>query len=193
MNGLRFALLPTSILALMLAIFVLVPNAILFLAFKRDAFLAGELWRVLTFPFVHVNGAHLLENVAALLVASLLAYEVGLTLREYIVAFVLACLAVAMTDLTFFPALVLAGASTGIFAIYGAFAMRGSVFVHRGWLVAIIAVTVFTKYGIGMLTGTVTEAAWLETLMHFIGFCAGLAVIVTADIISRLTRQRVLA
>lgn len=193
MNGIRFALLPTSILATMLAVFILIPNAILFLAFKRDAFLAGELWRLITFPFVHVNGAHLLENVAALIVASLLAYEVGLTLKEYGIAFILACLTVAMADVAVFPALVLAGASTGIFAVYGAFAMRGSVFVHRGWLVGIMAVTVFTKYGISMLTGGPSDTVWFETLMHFFGFCAGLSIIIIVDVVSRLTRQRVLA
>ncbi len=192
MNARAFAFLPASLLALIIGVFVLVPNAMVWLAFKREAFLGGELWRLVTFPFVHVSASHLFENIVAFFVATLLAYEAELTVAQYALAVVFSTLVVAAIDVAWLPTLVLAGASSAIFAVYGAFAMKGSMFVQRRWLIVILGATIMTKYGVAAATGSIESGIMLQTLLHVAGFLSGLAVIFVCGNLARANKRRML-
>jgi membrane associated rhomboid family serine protease len=193
MNFYRFILLPSSILVAIIGVFLLVPNALALLAFRPESFIAGEFWRIVTYPFVHMDANHLFENIVALIVASLLAYEVEMTTAQYVVAFAASVFVVAIADLVYFPALLVIGASAAIFAVYGAFAMKGSVFITKGWLVPILAVTIWTKYGMNLLTSTSVDQGLLaQTLLHFLGFATGVGAMIVCLEIARATRRRVL-
>ncbi|MBL7051913.1 MAG: rhomboid family intramembrane serine protease, partial [Nanoarchaeota archaeon] len=56
----------TGIFIALVGVYVALPNAIELLGFSGTAFLSGEFWRIITFPFVHVSNAHLVENLLAL-------------------------------------------------------------------------------------------------------------------------------
>jgi membrane associated rhomboid family serine protease len=185
----EFCLMPSGILLAIVAVFLLVPNGLAWLAFSGDKFFAGELWRLLTFPFVHTNVGHLAENIAALLVASLLAFEVGVTKMQYVVAFALATIVVATIDVIWFPLVILVGASSGIFAIYGAFATRGSEFVSKLWLIPILGTTVLVKWGLSLLQGGVDTATAVQTVMHLAGFLTGGAIIFMTHIMTAERRK----
>jgi rhomboid protease GluP len=187
----EYCLVPSSLLLAIVAIFLLVPNAVALLSFSGSSFLSGEFWRLVTFPFVHLQAGHLAENIVALLVASLLAYEVGVTAWQYIVAFAAAALVVAVIDVVWFPFLVVVGASSGIFAVYGAFAARGSEFVSKLWLIPILATTVLVKWGLEVLAGGVEFATTIQTVLHMAGFITGCAIILVTHHITT-ERRRVL-
>lgn len=187
----EFCLMPSGLLLGIIAVFLLLPNALALLSFSSSRFLSGEIWRLATFPFVHVDLGHLAENAVALLVASMLAYEVGVTRWQYLVAFALACLLVAVIDVVWFPLVVIAGASAGIFAVYGAFATRGSEFVSKLWLVPVLGTTVLVKWGIAALSGSADAATAIQTLMHLAGFLTGVAIIGITHVMTA-HRRRVL-
>jgi len=186
-----FCLMPSSLLLGIIAVFLLLPNALALLSFSSARFLSGEFWRLVTFPFVHVDLGHLGENAVALLVASMLAYEVGVTRWQYLVSFVLACLLVAVIDVVWFPLIIIAGASAGIFAVYGVFATRSSEFVSKLWLIPLLGTTVLVKWGIATLSGSVDATTVIQTLMHLVGFLTGVAIIGITHVMTA-HRRRVL-
>jgi membrane associated rhomboid family serine protease len=171
----EFVLIPVTIVAAVVSVFMLVPDATRLLGFTGADFLGGQVWRIFTFPFAHVNTSHLLDNVLALCIASLLAYEVGLSKWQYAVAMVGAVLSVALLDTFFFPTLVIVGLSSAIFAVYGAFAMHGSMFVSSTLLVPIVGATVLVKYGLAFVSGNADGVMMLQTGLHMAGFVAGIA------------------
>ncbi len=189
----KMIVLPVAILATIILVFTLVPDSVGIMAFSGLLFLKGEVWRLLTFTFAHANAAHLVENIASLVVASLLAYEAGLGVNEYLTAIGIAIVMVAAIDLFFFPSLVVVGASAAVFAIYGAFAMKGSYFVNRSWMIPLLGVTALAKYGTALATGSVTEGLAFQTLLHFTGFAAGICAMFIATSVTRMTRQRMLS
>ena len=187
----KFILWPTSILVLIIGIFLLVPNAVALFAFRGDSFLAGEVWRIITFPFTHLDMNHLFENTIALVVASLLAYEVEMTPAQYMIAFGASLLTVAIADMIYFPALLIVGASSAIYAVYGAFAMKGSVFISRSWLVPILGATIWTKYLVGMFANQTVSNLMAQTLLHFLGFATGIAMMIVCLEVAKSTKQKV--
>lgn len=187
-----FVLLPAGVLVVIVAVFLLIPNALVWLAFSGSAFLGGDWWRILTYPFVHATTAHLLENVLSLSVASLLAFEVEMTAVQYIAAFVASVALVAFADILFFPTLVILGVSAAVFAVYGAFAMKGSVFISKSWLVAILGATVWARYLTGQATGSAPHEIIAQTLLHFLGFAAGVAIMIVCLEVAKSTKRRVL-
>ena len=191
----RFIMLPAGLLAAIVAVFLLVPNAIIWFAFSGKSFLAGELWRIFTYPFVHYNVEHLIENALALVVVSLLAYEIEMTAWQYVLAFTASWLLVAAVDTVLFPAIVIVGASAAIYAVYGSFAMKGSSFIHRSWLVVIIGLTVCLRLLFNILTGSgandVPLDVALQTVLHLFGFAVGICMMVMCVEIGKATKQKV--
>ena len=65
----------TFIIITISAIIFIIPNSVQKFAFSGQYLFSGEFWRLVTFNFTHLNFIHLIENIIALIVAALLAYE----------------------------------------------------------------------------------------------------------------------
>jgi membrane associated rhomboid family serine protease len=173
----KFALAPGSIIALSIIFFV-IPSSVMLFSFSGVSFLNGEVWRIFTFPFTHTNVNHLLENMAALIMTSFLAYLIGMKGRDMLIIFFGSSLMLALTDTILFPTLVIAGASLGIFAILGSTSTKGTNYIPKGALMAVLASSVFFKYVIEsaaagkLVTGLVLD----QTILHLFGFLSGILI-----------------
>ena len=76
---------------IVIAIFFLVPNALQNLSFSGKLFFKGEIWRIITFNFVHLDIVHLIGNVIALTIITLLALEIGLKGEYFLLLFFCIC------------------------------------------------------------------------------------------------------
>lgn len=161
-----FAITISSIL------FFFIPSSLNIFAFSGETFFKGQIWRLITYPLVHVGLTHLIENIIALVITALLAYEFGLRGKHFIIVFLLSGIIIALTDAFLFPAILIAGLSLGIYAVLGSLSIKGSNFIPKYILIPLLGFSVFLKY--------IFEAFSIESLkqslFHISGFVTGIAV-----------------
>jgi membrane associated rhomboid family serine protease len=166
----------TQVFLISLLAFLFIPNAVNLLSFSGDLFLQGDVWRFITFPFTHLNLQHLFENLVALGVTSLLAYEVGIRGKQFTYVFLGASLLLALTTFLFMPLIVIAGASAGIFALLGSITRKGTEFISQWLFVPLISSSVFVKLFISFFSMSWREALYPQFLLHFLGFIYGIII-----------------
>jgi len=155
-----------------LAVFVLVPQAVSMLGYSGEAFLGGDLWRIVSFPLAHVSMAHLLENIVGLLIIVLLAYELELTALEFSLVFALSGIAVAFIGGLFVPYLVIVGSSLGIYSLFGALSFKPQDFVPKYLFLTVFGIIIFLNIAYNIYSGKeVVQPAY-----HAAGFAAGAVV-----------------
>ena len=93
------------------------------LGISGAALRAGEWPRLLGFMFVHQGAEHLLINLVALILAGAIAHEVGLSNVAFLAVFFSVGILSALPVLPFTSSM-LVGASTGIYGIFGAIAVK---------------------------------------------------------------------
>lgn len=153
-------------------IYVAWPHAVALLGFQGEAFFSGEFWRLFSFPLAHVSSVHVLENVIGLLVVSLLAYELDFHTKSFFWVFLLSGIVVALVSGSLFPFLFIAGASLGVFSIFGALSVRSSAFLPRYVLPLFFGVIIFLNFVFNVLVG----GSLAQPAYHAAGFVAGAAI-----------------
>ncbi len=156
------------------AIHFLVPNSIELFALSGVKFMAGEFWRILTFSFTHLSSNHLIENLIAIGIVSILGYEFGLQGKQFLIYFAATSIIVALTDIFFFPLLVIAGASLGTYGILGALSIKGSNFVPKRYLIPLLGLSIFLKSILSAISCPSCEGEVSQSLFHFSGFVTGI-------------------
>ncbi len=177
------------------AVFFLVPDSLAMLAFSGSAFLQGEAWRLLTFPFAHVSLQHLLENMMALGIAAMLSYEVGLRGRHFIGTFLLSGLCVALVQTPIVPLVPVAGASLGIYSVFGSLSIRSSNFIPKYLSVPLLGTPVFLMYTINMLMSPAAAdgRVLLQLIFHLAGFVSGILLFYGFSWVDRKRKKRLLS
>jgi len=157
-----------------LLVFFAFPEAVATLAFSGETFFRGEIYRLFTFPFTHVGRGHLIENLIALLMTTLLAYEVGLKGNYFIACFLGASFLIAFSESPFFPTLLIAGASVGIVSILGFISIKGSNFIPKFVLLPILLLPLLIKYGFTVWEIGFSFVSGAEFIFHLSGFAVGI-------------------
>lgn len=163
------------IAALSLLIFFNFPEAVSVLAFSGETFFRGEIYRLFTFPFTHIGSAHLIENLIALLMATFLAYEVGLRGNSFVFCFLGSSFLLALAESPLFPTLLIAGASVGIISILGFASIKGSNFIPKFFLIPILLLPLIIKYGLTVWQTGFSFVSNAEFSFHLSGFVVGIA------------------
>jgi len=168
--------LTITIIAISLTVFLLIPNALETLAFSGQEFLGGEVWRIITFSFVHISWTHLIENIITLIVTALLSYEFGLRGKHFIYTFVLSGVLIALSQVMLAPLIILAGASLGIYAVLGSISIKGSTLISEYILIPVLGLSVFLKFIFSLITYPEGISMQLinQSFLHFFGFLSGI-------------------
>ncbi len=165
-----------SVISILSLMFFLIPNSAQLLSFSGQLFFSGEIWRIITFPFSHVTGIHLMENIAALVIASLLAYEFDLRGKQFILVFMLSGILIAITTGILAPPLKIAGASMGIYAVLGTLSIKGSNFIKKQFLLLIFggSIAIELVFNAIFCPQCITLISMQSSLFHFTGFIMGI-------------------
>ncbi len=163
-----------------------IPNSLSLYAFSGRLFFQGEAWRIITFPFVHVNFEHLIENVLTLMLTSLLAFEFELKGTQFLAVFMISIAAIALADSFLMPSTLIAGLSLGVYSILGFLSMKGSNFIPWYVIVPLLGLSPFLRY----IVAPLDNAGITQSLFHFSGFWMGIGVFYLFRISSK--RKRVL-
>ncbi len=169
---------------IVIAIFFLVPNALQNLSFSGKLFFKGEIWRIITFNFVHLDIVHLIGNVIALTIITLLALEIGLKGEYFLLLFFISSMAIALIEGIFFPALIIAGASLGIYSVLGGISISGRRIIPIYVFIPLIALSIFLNQVF------LDSLVLLQSVFHFFGFLSG--IVLYYSIIKYVGRRKIL-
>ncbi len=156
-------LITPGVIAVISVMMILLPASALVYSFQGQAFFAGDFYRILSFPFVHVNFAHLAQNMAAILITAALAYELAFSAFSYSLIFSAANMLLAVVAIFFFPQTYLAGASFGVYAVMGGLGLQKNPYLSRKFLFAVLLAT--------LVIGSLTMSK--STNFHILGFGIG--------------------
>jgi len=181
-------IISASIAITSMLVFYGIPNAVEKLAFSGKLLFSGGVHRFFTFPFVHVNSSHLFQNMIALGVAFLLTMEIELLRSHYLISFFGSSAMIALANLVAFPAVLIAGASVGVYAVFGAIAARGSNFIPRKSLIILLSVPVLGH----VVYSAASSGAIMQAVLHGAGFFIGLVALLITKRIQEPARKRIL-
>lgn len=139
-----------------------------FLSFSGEKFFSGEVWRIVTFNFVHVDVVHLIGNVIALFITTLLAIEVGFTKDYFLLLFFVSSMFIALIEGLILPTLIIAGASLGLYSVLGGVSYEGRRLIPIYIFVPLIGFSIFLNPVFSS-----TEKL-VQSIFHFFGFISGL-------------------
>ena len=165
----------SEIITFSLAIFVLsvigffaIPGAQDLWSFQGGQFFKGEIWRIITFNFVHLDILHLIGNIIALLITTLLAMEIEMKSQYFIMLFFVSSIVLALVEGIFFPFLVIAGASLGIYSMLGGVSVEGRRLIPIYVFVPLVILSILLNQFFND-TSTI-----IQGLFHFFGFLSGI-------------------
>ncbi|MEK6974671.1 MAG: rhomboid family intramembrane serine protease [Nanoarchaeota archaeon] len=170
------------VLVLMMGIFFFSDNSIQNLSFSGEKFFNGELWRIVTFNFVHLNLPHLIGNVIAFIIMTMLSLEVGLKSEYFILLFFTSSFVIAFVEGIFFPTLIIAGASLGIYSILGGVSFIGRRLIPIYFFIPLIILSIFLNKAFS------DSVTLFESLFHFFGFVLGFTLYYS--IVKYINRQK---
>jgi len=158
-----------SLLLTIIGIFVILPNAVSILGFSGEKFLSGEIWRIVSYPFVHASSFHLIENSIAAGVVLLLTLEFDFKTKEFFFVFLGSCLLVAFLIGLIFPSVLIVGASLGLFALFGALTIKGKEYIPIYVTQGLFGMIIFLNFFYSIKTGQGFE----QPTFHAVGFVSG--------------------
>lgn len=161
----EYLISPAVVAVVSLLMFLLPAGAVLY-AFQANAFLAGEWWRIASFPFVHVDWNHFTQNMIALSFSAALAFELSMSASAYSIIFAGANISLAILAIIFFPQTYLAGASFGVYAVMGGLGLQKNPYLKLPVLFGILSGVAL----IGLLSQT------KSAFFHVLGFSLGSAI-----------------
>ena len=157
-------------MVLCIGIFFFMPNAKDDLSYSGQKLMNGEIWRLFTFNFVHFNISHLIGNIIAFVITTLLAFEVGIKSEYFMGLFFVSSITIAIVEGIFLPTLIIAGASLGIYSILGGISVSGKNLIPVYIFIPLIVLSIFLT---GVFAGT-NQNTLIESFFHFFGFMFGL-------------------
>ncbi len=180
----KLVIILLTFLVTIVAIFVALPSAVNLLGFSGEQFFGGEVWRILTFPLTHATSAHLIENVVALFIVSLLMLEFKLSTKDTAYLFMGSSVLVAFVVGLILPSVIIVGASLGLYALYGGLTIRGKEYVPLYITWGLIGIVIFLNFVYCIKYGTGLE----QPIFHTIGFVAGVTFLGVKDKLKRKKR-----
>jgi membrane associated rhomboid family serine protease len=156
-----------------LALFA-IPAAKELLALDPARFFSGEVWRLLTYQFIHNSASHLLENTAALLLSVLLAFELGSRFTDYTATY-LSSGVLAILPLWLVSPFMALGASTAVYGSFGFLSRASAKFKIRPYFLLAI-VTLLTAANAAYMhyaAGQASKAIAQQFLAHISGLLFG--------------------
>jgi membrane associated rhomboid family serine protease len=101
-----------------LSVFYLVPNSTENMAFVPEKVIAGEWYRIFTYPFAHLSEAHLFENVISIMIVGFITTELKTEFYDFVVIYMSASF-LAVLPVFLVTSFYAIGASAAIYAGFG--------------------------------------------------------------------------
>lgn len=165
----------TAIIILSLVVFFIIPQSQERFSYSNEKMMNLEVYRIFTFHFTHVTLNHLVENIFALTLATILALELGVTGKQFLITFFGTSVLIALTESPIFPGILMTGASAGIAALLGYLSIKGKNFISSAILIPVFLMPLMYKYILAVLRNPSGALNIAELVFHLSGFIVGIA------------------
>jgi len=159
-----------AICVICILFFIFFPASLL--AFSGELFAKGEVWRLFTFTFTHTSFYHLIQNLIALTIVTILLFE--LEVESHFRPFISSSWIVAGIAAIILPTMLMAGASVGIYGLLGFAAMSSVIFIPRMISVPLFGGAILLDALIGYLRTSAFNIPQLT--LHFGGYICGITI-----------------
>ncbi len=187
--------IPSAIAITFLTIYILSAkhnfnlNNLLYLS--KELFLKGDIWRLITYPLVHLNKLHLLGNILAILISGKLYYELQYSYKWLLFLFLLVTL-LSPFPMMIITSMILLGASSTIYGIFS-FGIFGEKKMfnkkNRNLLVSSLILYTITESLIYYII-TKNINYFLEGLFHLFGIIFGIIIAIISLSIKKSLDKR---
>ena len=151
-------------------IFIFFPASLL--AFSGELLAKGEVWRFFTFTFTHTSLYHLIQNLIALTIVTILLFE--LEVGSHFKPFISSSWIVAGIAAIILPTMLMAGASVGVYGLLGFAAMSSVIFIPRIISVPLFGGAILMDAAIDYLRTSALSIPQLT--LHLGGYICGIAI-----------------
>lgn len=145
--------------------------------FSLDPEKSSELWRFLTYPFIHLDLMHLLENIAGLCLVAFIAVELKTAFSDFSGAY-LSSGFLSVIPIWIILAFTALGASNAIFGVFGLISQETKKYHISSLLIfAVISIVIFLNSIISFFSYGVSEQFMVsssQSIAHFSGFVFGI-------------------
>jgi len=160
-------------------IFIFFPASLL--AFSGELLAKGEVWRFFTFTFTHTSFYHLIQNLIALTIVTILLFE--LEVESHFKPFISSSWIVAGIAAIILPTMLMAGASVGVYGLLGFAAMSSVVFIPRMISVPLFGGAILLDALIEYFRTSVFNTPQLT--LHLGGYICGIAIFSIVKLLKR--------
>ncbi len=164
----------TGVVIILLVCIFLVPGSEKRLALDADKFFSGEYWRIVSYPFVHLNWSHLIENIVGLALVGFIAFELKTKFFDYSLTYFSSGI-LAVLPLWLIVSFIALGSSAAIYGLFGFVALGISKFGLKARNVLFVVVLViFGRFFYSLFFGGEVKFYLIQALAHFSGLVFGL-------------------
>lgn len=139
---------------------------------------ANEYWRFVTYPFVHLNIIHLIENILSLGLIVFIAFELKTNFSDFSSTYLSSGFLSALPAI-FLMSFIALGASNAIFGGFGLISQETKKYNIKAWIIILLLtiaifinpITGFFSYGI---ENAQVISDFKQSIAHFSGFVFGI-------------------
>jgi membrane associated rhomboid family serine protease len=181
------------VLSLVYAGVFIIPGSFDKFALDPEKVYKGEFWRFITYPFVHLNIAHLLENIGGLFLVCFIANELKTLFSDFSMTYISSGF-FAVIPLWIVMQFIALGASTAVYSGFGLISLETSRYNIKPLFVIMgFSFITFIKSIIDGVSFGVSEeflAAFSQDLAHFSGFLFGIMFFLGLGLVKALLAKR---
>jgi membrane associated rhomboid family serine protease len=166
--------------------YVSIPDAIETLGLQGSKALQGEFLRIFVFPFIHLSNLHMIENLAVLFVLILIAIHLDLKFRHFLGIFLIANFLVGILGSVIWPYKIIVGSSIGLFALFGALAMKAKAYLSPKWSISIFLVLM----GLNVVYKLYAGESIIQEVYHSAGLLVGIGLVVRGHVLNTVRAKR---
>jgi len=168
----------------------LIPGSVEKFSLNKEKFFGGEYWRLGTYPFVHLNVQHLIENAVGLVLVGFIAFELKTNFRDYTLTYFSSAF-LAVLPLWLIITFIALGSSAAVYALFGFVSFGMKEFGIKSWYTLVLLVLIiFSSTIVAAFTGAAVGAKFIQSLAHFSGLVSGIALYLGLLLLKRHTHKR---
>ena len=145
----------------------MIPDSADKLALIPEKVKVGEIWRMLTYQFTHLNEVHLIENMVGVVLAALLALELSVSTKKFALTYFTGG-SIAILPLWFASPFIALGASAAIFAIFGFLSLAiKKINITPWWIVVFFIIITSASMAFNVKQGLAHLSGFVYGIMFF--------------------------
>ncbi len=164
----------TAGLVILLVGIFFIPGSKEKLALDADKFFSGEYWRIVSYPFVHLDWIHLMENILGLVLVGFLAFELKTRFFDYSLTYFSSGI-LAVLPLWLVVSFIALGSSAAVYGLFGFISFGLSKFGMKArYVLLVVLLIIGAKLMYNLISEGEIKLYLIQSLAHLSGLIWGI-------------------